>query len=288
MPKKTKSSLIPSSHKNKRASKQPSKLTTLSNLLNKNKKKALRIASIVIVLVAIGGAIPFPHTFAKTVSTPFATDTQQSAELELDDSKVVQEGINGSKSLQMSSWQSMWGRLFGLQPIQPKELKSIVLKSPTNKIVVEGTRKYQYMLCSDGSYRYYTDEQFKEPTTGFTSKSSDYCKENNQGYKLSLADRSTATNTPVNNSARSSQPDTYEADKINREVTKLNWCIQEEKKIGDEYIGKVHQAQATQGITNKEFNAIVDPAYFKYSGNIGLLRASGCTVTSPYPNYIRQ
>lgn len=47
------------------------------------------------------------------------------------------------------------------------------------------------MLCSDGSSRYYTDEQFKEPNTGFTSKSEDYCKANGQGEMVKLADTST-------------------------------------------------------------------------------------------------
>ena len=47
------------------------------------------------------------------------------------------------------------------------------------------------MLCSDGSSRYYTDEQFKDPSTGFTSKSEDYCKKNGQGEKLQLSDTST-------------------------------------------------------------------------------------------------
>ena len=51
-------------------------------------------------------------------------------------------------------------------------------------------KRYQYMLCTDGSYRMYTDEQMKDPNTGFTSESEDYCKKNKQGKMLRL------TNSP--------------------------------------------------------------------------------------------
>lgn len=79
-------------------------------------------------------------------------------------------------------------------PIQQKEKTSLVIKAPVNKKVVNGTKKYQYMICSDGSSRYYTDEQFKDSQTGFTSKSKDYCEENNQGYKMGLSDTGSLNN----------------------------------------------------------------------------------------------
>lgn len=47
-------------------------------------------------------------------------------------------------------------------------------------------KRYQYMLCTDGSYRGYTDEQMKDPDTGLTSESEDYCKKNGQGKILRL------------------------------------------------------------------------------------------------------
>ena len=43
-------------------------------------------------------------------------------------------------------------------------------------------------MCSDGSSRYYTNEQFKDPNTGFTSKSEDYCEKNKQGKMIGLSD----------------------------------------------------------------------------------------------------
>ena len=44
------------------------------------------------------------------------------------------------------------------------------------------------MWCSDGSYIYYTDEQFKNKMTGFTSVSPDKCAEGGSGTKKQLSD----------------------------------------------------------------------------------------------------
>lgn len=267
-----------------------SQFTFLSKLPPKNKKAAIKISVLLFFVIAIAGFIPLPYTFAKTVTVPFDITDKKSTELELGDTKVLQEGANGSKVVQVESLHNTWGRLFGLQPTQQKETTSTISKPPVDRVVANGTIKYQYMLCSDGSSRYYTDEQFKDPNTGFTSKSEDYCKANNQGHKVSLSNSNPANNISSSTStpASTTQPYSYEAEKIDREVAKLNWCIEQDDIISNEYIGKVHQAQATEGITDKEFNAIVDPAYWKYSLNIRLLRASGCTISNPYPDFTRQ
>lgn len=164
------------------------KLAVLSRFVPKSKKTVIKTVLFATLVVAFVGSIPLPHTFEKSATIPFATDTQKNAGLELGDSKVLQEGRKGSKVITVSSLQSLWGRLLGWQPIQQKETDSTVTEEPVAKIIANGTRKYQYMMCSDGSYRYYTDKQFKDEYTGFTSKSQDYCKENNQGVKLKLAD----------------------------------------------------------------------------------------------------
>lgn len=265
------------------------KLPAFSKLLPRNKKSMVKAVAALIIIIAIGGAIPLPHTFAKTVTIPFDTDKQLSAELELNDSKIIKEGTDGAKIVQVKSLQSLWGRVFGQSPMRQEETTSIVSKPSFNKIVAEGTVRYQYMLCSDGSYRYFTDEKFKDVKVGFTSKSQDDCAANNKGRKVSLTN-SNPSNTPSSASrpTGATQPNASIADEVDREVAKLKWCTEVDKRIGDEYIAKVQQAQAVQGITDKEFNSIVDPAYFKYSGNIGLLRASGCAITIVFPNYIHQ
>lgn len=163
----------------------------LSRFIPKNRKGVFKLLLALIGFVAIGGAIPFPYAFAKADTISFSTETKEDAGLELGDSKVIQEGRTGSKTVNIDAFQSFWGKLFGLQPILQYEVTSETTKTPVDKIVANGTRKYQYMLCSDGGYRYYTDEQFKEPQTGFTSKSVDYCKENGQGKMVKLSDTST-------------------------------------------------------------------------------------------------
>lgn len=61
-------------------------------------------------------------------------------------------------------------------------------------------RRYQYMYCSNGTYRYYTDEEFNKQNTGFTESGPDYCAQNGQGKKVQLADVPPAakqTNSPT-------------------------------------------------------------------------------------------
>ncbi len=170
----------------------------LSRFIPKNRKGVFKLLLALIVFVAIVGAIPFPHTFSKSTTVDFATENQKNAGLELGDSKVLQEGRDGTKVVNIESFQSIWGRLLGLEPIQQKEVSEKIVDKPVSKIVANGSKKYQYMMCSDGRYRYYTDEQFKDPNTGFTSKSEDNCKANNQGTMVKLADSPDGT---VNNQA---------------------------------------------------------------------------------------
>ncbi len=165
-----------------------SRIAFLSRFIPKSKKGIIRLAIAVVTIIAVAGAIPLPYAFAKSSAVDFATKSEDYAGLEMGDSKVLQEGRAGKKVVTIESLQSLWGRLFGLQPIQQTAKSETITESVVEKIVANGTRKYQYMMCSDGRYRYYTDEQFKDPRTGFTSKSSDNCKENNQGVKVKLAD----------------------------------------------------------------------------------------------------
>lgn len=166
-----------------------------SKYIPKNRKGVTKTIIVVAIIVAIAGAIPFPYAFTKSSTVDFTTENQKDAGLELGDSKVIQEGRSGSKIVNVDSFQSIWGKLLGLEPIMQKEVSATIKDEPVSKIVADGTKKYQYMMCSDGSSRYYTDEQFKDPNTGFTSKSDDYCKKNGQGKMVQLADTSTGNVT---------------------------------------------------------------------------------------------
>lgn len=238
----------------------------------------------IFLAVCTVGFYPTPYTFSKSVAIPFTTTQKDSGDLELGDSKVSVEGSEGSKIIEISAQRSLFGVLFRWEPQNQSEKSSVVTKKPVDKVVVRGTKKYQYMLCSDGSYRYYTDEQFKDSNTGFTSKSADTCAENNQGYKVGLAD-SKPSNSASSTTSSSAGGVSYEAQKIQRETEKIAWCSERIGILGDEYISKVHHAQNTMEYGSEERNNYIDGAYWKYSLNIGLLKSSGCAITSPYPDF---
>ena len=198
-----------------------------------------------IALVAIAGAIPFPYTFAKSTPVTFHTVNENHAGLELGDSKLLQEGRDGRKIVNVESLQNVWGKLLGLQPMLQKEVTTTITEAPVDKIVANGSRKYQYMLCSDNSHRYYTDEQFRDPNVGFTSKSGDVCKENNQGVKLKLADSLDGT---VNNLAPPSTIGTTQVPK---------GCKQSSIPFTTEYQNASYLPKGTQRVASQGINGFI-------------------------------
>lgn len=144
---------------------------------------------VVVSMLVVGAVLFWPISSSENVERKieFSTKNTDSAEYELGEVIVSQDGVSGKKAVTYSVKTNIFSILLGIDGHR-EEVSSKVVASPTEKIVVSGTRKYQYMLCSDGSYRYYTDEQFKDPNTGFTSKSEDSCAKSNQGVKLKLAD----------------------------------------------------------------------------------------------------
>jgi hypothetical protein len=262
-----------------------------SNFTKKGRLFFKKFSRILGIIILISGFIPFPIKTTESDTVSFEIIEEKDGEIELGESKVVKEGQSGKKETVIESTQNLWGWLLGLKPSGRHETSTKVTQEPVNKITAKGTKKYQYMICSDGSYRYYTDEQFSDPSTGFTSKSEDGCKENRQGIKVRLSnekpyyeDSITIISKPDN----SPQSDSYEADKIRRETEKLNWCSDEDEKIGNEYIDIVQRMQAVDGVTNKEFNSAVSPAYFHYQNKVKNLQASGCSITSLYPDFTRK
>jgi hypothetical protein len=221
------------------------KTALLTQLLPKSRKSIIGASIALIVFVALVGAIPFPYAFAKSTTVDFATENQKNASLELGDSKVLQEGRDGSKIVNMESLQSIWGRLFGFEPIQQKTVSEKIVDMPTSKLIANGTKKYQYMMCSDGRYRYFTDEQFKEPNTGFTSKSEDNCKANNQGTKVKLADSPDGT---INNQA---PPSTISRAPV------APGCKETSVPFGTEYQNASYLPRGTQQIASQGMNGFI-------------------------------
>ena len=112
------------------------------------------------------------YTTKETVeysSTPI-TDSN----LELGQTEVRQVGKNGEKEITHNL-------IFGFET-------SSTGSDAVDEIIANGSRRYQYMYCSDGSHRYYTAEQFKDPNVGFTHQSPDYCARNGAGTQTTIAD----------------------------------------------------------------------------------------------------
>ena len=164
------------------------------------------ICSVVVLVGVLTVFIPTTSTEIKSSIVPYEVEYTEDHSLELGDEILVAEGENGMRLTKYTLRQSIIGSWFKLTAYKT-ESSSEVVKKPTKKIVAKGTKRWQYMVCSDGSYRYFTDEQFKDPKTGFTSKSNDYCAENNQGSKVGLVD-SMGGQTPIDNNhySRSHSP----------------------------------------------------------------------------------
>ena len=112
-------------------------------------------------------------TYTLTEAVKYEESVVSDGSLEIDQSEVRQKGRDGEKRV-------VYNLVFGF-PI------STSVTDPTDEIIAKGTTRYQYMYCSDGSSRYFTSEQMKDSTVGFTHRSEDYCASNNQGTQAALA-----------------------------------------------------------------------------------------------------
>lgn len=139
-----------------------------------------------------------PDNIIKAESVPYSKQNTQDSTIELGESKTVQTGVNGKKEVTYKVSRSLLNILFGGAAVNGKVVSSVTKQAPLNKIIASGTRKYQYMYCSNGGYRYYTDDQFKNASTGFTHQSKDYCAVNKQGTMTQLADAAPGATTTAN------------------------------------------------------------------------------------------
>lgn len=125
------------------------------------------IAAIALILAIFG-------SYTTTEVINFKSTTITDATLELGQSEVRQIGREGSQ-------ETRHNLLFGF-PLSTSK------SDPMDEIVAQGGRRYQYMYCSNGSYRYYPAEQFKDPNVGFTHQSPDFCAQNGAGTQTTIAD----------------------------------------------------------------------------------------------------
>lgn len=151
--------------------------------------KRLLMALAAVFVLGMGCFIPFLRAEAvKNEQVQFDVETTQDTNLELGESKVSQDGEAGEKQVTYQYTRSLFDIFFHKEFTVVKVVSSKISTPPINEVVVQGTKKYQYMWCSDGSSRYYTDEVFADSNTGFTHKSEDYCVKDGGGKMTKLAD----------------------------------------------------------------------------------------------------
>ena len=173
--------------------KEPKPTRAIFKVLKRHK---LRTLMIIAVLMVVLFSPLFSSTAIRSEAIRYDRKQAQDATVELGDSVVRQAGSNGENAVKYKVRKSLFNLIFGggQETIMSTSAKS----APVQELVVTGTRKYQYMYCSNGSYRFYTDEQFKDPNTGFTQKSPDDCARNNSGTKTQLADGAPGSNKVAN------------------------------------------------------------------------------------------
>ena len=182
----------------KNAIKSPKKKTSFKEW-RKNHRKSLLIAyysvAALVILICVGIILNSFVTRSEVVESEepinFETEYIDDENLELGTEEVEQKGINGTKKIYTEEKK----RLITGEPVSYNVVDTKTVKEPIKEVIKRGTRKWQYMVCSDGSYRYFTDEQFQDPKIGFTHSSEDYCAKNNQGTMIALVDTPPSANS---------------------------------------------------------------------------------------------
>jgi hypothetical protein len=164
------------------------------------KKFKLIIVGVVLVIGIAYFNAPLPKTVVSNSNIPFETKTVNDNSIELGEEQIRQEGENGIKEVEYSVKRTLSGKELS----RHMRLERII-KAPTTKTVALGTKKFQFMWCSNGTYRYFNNEEFKNPRTGFTHKSPDSCAQNGQGHMTSIADSAPAP-APSTSYSRSYTP----------------------------------------------------------------------------------
>lgn len=166
---------------------------TSKKYLSKIKKRFI-IAIFSVIAVWASDNLMLTSEYKKIEGVGFQTEYRNSDAVELGDEKTERQGVYGEKETIYRRSISVLRQFIGRDP-RESQISSKVTKEPISAIILKGARRWQYMHCSDGGYRYFTDDQMKNQQVGFTSKSPDYCAQHGQGKKVSLADTAPAYRT---------------------------------------------------------------------------------------------
>jgi len=176
-----------------KSNKKTNRISNTSKLSKSKWKHALPSNPFILGLIAGGLVIwlgvmtyyflPISRTDIVYEDIAFETKYIDDNTIELRQQQVRQEGEKGTKEVEFKVKRTLAGREIGKE-----RTKERIVKAPTNKTIAKGTKKFQFMWCSNGAYRYYSNEEFKNPNTGFTHQSPDFCSQNGQGQMTGLAD----------------------------------------------------------------------------------------------------
>lgn len=161
-----------------------------------NKYKLVLIAVVALAILAF----PVSTTAEKTVTIPYKTKIVQDSSIELGSSQVNQAGDVGQGLKKNRNLKPFFFFITGIGfRYTSSPLPTEITQPSADRVIAHGTKKFQYMLCSDGTYSYYTNSQFSNPNVGFTHKSPDTCAKTGHGHVSGLSDvapQQTTTYTP--------------------------------------------------------------------------------------------
>jgi hypothetical protein len=147
--------------------------------------KFVYIALLVLVLLLI----PIPQSVKESYVVPYPTDRIQDSSIELNEQQTRQPGENGEGLSGHRITKPIFAILLHLElSYKTSPLPDEVTLRPTHAIIADGTKKYQYMWCSNGAYVYYANDQFKDPKTGYTHKSPDGRTKAGYGHMTEISD----------------------------------------------------------------------------------------------------
>jgi hypothetical protein len=184
------------------ATKNLSNISAKNGINNRSNILELLISLLIIGFISTTLLLVFYPFFAVTIAVDsqvqYQSQVVQDSSIEVGVTKITQKGAPGIKTAIYHANSSILNVITKSYSGKSKEIKSIMKRETIPEITVAGTRKYQFMHCSNGTARYFTDEQFKNPKIGFTHKSPDYCLQNQQGQMTKLADSAPGSNTTIN------------------------------------------------------------------------------------------
>lgn len=151
----------------------------------------------IIILVNVGIVLDNTITRTETIESEedisFRTEYEDDDSLELGTEEVKQAGENGLKKV----YKEEKKKLITGTVLDSNIAREETIKEPVKEIKKRGTRRWQYMICSDGGWMFYNDEQFKDKNVGFTHASEDVCAKNGKGTAVALADSPSSSNPTV-------------------------------------------------------------------------------------------